>query len=227
MSDSAALQRFRKSMGISYEQWHDGVGYDLDAFAAMTPEERDAIAAEICTRRNLDWRDMEVLRIHNGRESFDRLRDALAAGGIEERAYAVAELIKTGRMAGAVRDVQLAHVLDDLTDIRGLTVALQTTQEHGGPMCNGALLRGVRDRPAVAYHFAGVALYLAGVSDSPWGADFRELLLRLRVEESPGTHVAAFAEFCRVIGIDPASIPPQGHGRGIEFPKGRRRSTHL
>src|SRR4051812_46979642 len=103
-SAAAAYDRFRKSMGISYEQWHDGIGYDLDAFVSMTPAERDAIAAEICSRPTLDWRDMEILRVHNDPQSFDRLRHALAAGGLEERAYAISELIKTGRMAGSVPD---------------------------------------------------------------------------------------------------------------------------
>ena len=90
------------------------------------------MAAEICARQTLDWRDMEVLRVHNGPESFDRLREALASGGIEERAYALAELIKTGRMSSSVPDFQLSHVLDELTEIRGLTIALQVARDHAG-----------------------------------------------------------------------------------------------
>jgi hypothetical protein len=31
-------QRFIESMKISFEQWHDGIGYDVQALAGMTPE---------------------------------------------------------------------------------------------------------------------------------------------------------------------------------------------
>ena len=42
--------------------YDDGVGYDLDAFAQMLPEEKDRVVQEIHAKGNLDWRDMEVLR---------------------------------------------------------------------------------------------------------------------------------------------------------------------
>jgi hypothetical protein len=42
MADSEFFQRFQKSRNIAYEQWHDGIGYDLDAFASMSPEEKRA-----------------------------------------------------------------------------------------------------------------------------------------------------------------------------------------
>jgi len=103
-------------------------------------------------------------------------------------------------------------------------VALDAAREHGGPMCNGALMRGARDRPGVAFHFGGVACYLAGASEQPWGWDLRPMLLRLQAQDSPGTRAAAFAELCRAVRIDPDAIPPPGLGRGLEFPNGRRMS---
>jgi hypothetical protein len=224
MSASDAYARFRRSMSIGYEQWHDGIAYDLEAFAAMTEAERDQVTAEMCAQANLDWRDMEILRVHGARASFDRLRTALASGGIEERAYAIAELLKTGRLPGSAPDFQLAGVLDDLTDLRGLTVALDAARDHGGPMCSAALMRGARDRPSVAFHFGGLACYLAGATDQPWGWDLRPMLLRLQADDSPGTRAAAFAELCRAVRIDPSAIPPRGLGRGLEFPNARRTS---
>lgn len=62
---SEAWIRFRNSMAGSFEQWHDGEGYDLGAMAEMTAEERDSLSREIRTRlansgRSPDWRDMEA-----------------------------------------------------------------------------------------------------------------------------------------------------------------------
>jgi len=56
-------QRFLDSMIIGYVQWHDGEGYDLEALAALSPEER--AAAETVLLMHLatkaDWRDVEAL----------------------------------------------------------------------------------------------------------------------------------------------------------------------
>lgn len=38
-----AYQRFIDCMQIGFDQWHDGTGYDLEALAAVTPEERAAV----------------------------------------------------------------------------------------------------------------------------------------------------------------------------------------
>jgi hypothetical protein len=56
-------QRFLDSMNIGYEQWHDGTGYDLEALAALTPEDRSAAEAVLTTHlaNPGDWRDVEAL----------------------------------------------------------------------------------------------------------------------------------------------------------------------
>src|SRR6185436_15021826 len=124
MADSEAYERFQKSTNIGYDEWHDGIGYDLDAFAQMTTEEKSRVAQVLRARGTLDWRDMEVLRLHGGNESFEKLRDLLATGSIDERAHALRELIEMGKMSGNVPDVQLAHVLDDIDGLAGMTTAL-------------------------------------------------------------------------------------------------------
>ncbi|MFO1497686.1 MAG: hypothetical protein U1G07_04715, partial [Verrucomicrobiota bacterium] len=37
---NSPLQRFQNSLTIDYEKWHDGIGYDLEALRAASPEER-------------------------------------------------------------------------------------------------------------------------------------------------------------------------------------------
>jgi len=219
MSDSELFQRFKKSRNISYEQWHDGVGYDLDAFASMSPEEKASVLSELRSKGSLDWRDMEVLALDDDRASFDKLRDVLASGSIDERAHALRSLINMGKMQASVCDFQLSHVLDDIDGIPGMTVALQLAEEHAGPMSNAALLRGARDRPGVAVNFAGMICYLAGASDDEFDWNLRPLFLKLGQGETEVVRKKGFAELCKRIGIDPASIPEKGRGTGITFPK--------
>jgi hypothetical protein len=221
MADSEAFQRFQKSKNIGYEQWHDGEGYDLDAFAEMLPEEKDRAVSEILARGGLDFRDMEVLAMHGDRASFDRLRDVLASGTIEERASALRSLIDMGKMQASVCDFQLSHVLDDINGIEGMTVALRIAEGHAGPMSNAALLRGARDRPGVAVHFAGMACYLAGASDDEFDWNLRPLFLKMGEGETDSVRAAAFAELCKWIGVEPSSIPEKGCGTGVAFPRGR------
>ena len=83
---------------------------------------------------------MEVLRLDGGHESFERLRDVLARGSVEERAHALGELIEMGKMSGSVPDVQLAHVLDVLV-ARALGQAL--AQERALEALDQLVARGV------------------------------------------------------------------------------------
>ena len=221
MADSESFRQFQKSRNISYDQWHDGVGYDLDAFAGMSSEEKERVVLEIQSSGNLDWRDMEVLALHGGRASFDKLRDVLASGTIDERASALRSLLEMGKMAPSVCDIQLSHVLDDINGIDGMTAALDLAREHAGPMSNAALLRGARDRPGVAVNFAGMICYLAGASDDEFDWSLRTLFLQLGEGETDSGRTTAFVELCKLARVEPSAIPEKGLGKGVTFPKGR------
>ena len=223
VASSEAFERFHKSTKIGYDEWHDGTGYDLDAYAEMTTEEKDYVAQELRARGNLDWRDMEILKLHGGRESFDKLRGLLATGSIDERAHALRALIDMGKMSGNVHDVQLAHVLDDIDGIAGMTTALLLASQHAGSMSNAALLRGVRDRRGVAVNFAGMICFLAGITDEEFDWKLRPLFLRLGEGTPDGDRNAAFAELCELAGVDPNRIPEQGRGSGVVFPKSKQK----
>jgi hypothetical protein len=222
VADSEAYERFQKSTKIGYDEWHDGTGYDLDAFAEMTAEEKDHVTEQLRAKGSLDWRDMEVLQLHGDRESFDKLRDVLATGSIDERAHALRLLIEMGRMPGNVPDVQLAHVLDDIDGIAGMTTALLIASQHAGAMSNAALLRGVRDRRGVAVNFAGMVCYLAGVTNEEFDWKLRPLFLRLGEGTPESDRNAAFAELCGLADVDPRQIPEQGRGAGVVFPKSKQ-----
>ena len=49
------LQRFEKSMHITYEMWHDGAGYDMDALKSTSTTERKIIEQMLIHRSPRDW----------------------------------------------------------------------------------------------------------------------------------------------------------------------------
>jgi len=59
--DGSVPARFRLSMEIDYEKWHDGVGYDVDLLAHAGPQDRQAIEDLLIARQCRDWRDVEAL----------------------------------------------------------------------------------------------------------------------------------------------------------------------
>jgi hypothetical protein len=197
-------------MQIGYEQWHDGVGYDMDAFATMTPSEREEAAAEARAKSNLDWRDMEILGAHGGQNSIERLRHLLVDGTPSSAGWALRVLIDTGHTPGSVPDVQLAHILERIQTVDEVMPALDLAEHHGGPMTRLQLLRGIQFRPAISVNFADTLLKICGVGgDMPaFDPQLRPIILQLlRRDASRDT---ALAEICRLIGIDVAAIPQPG-----------------
>lgn len=213
---SPAYARYIASKAIDYERWHDGEGYDLDAFAAMTPAERDSEAAAIIANGEPDWRDLEVLGAHGTRACIEHLRGLLLHPSIETRAHALGVLIDHDHTPGSVADVQLAHIIDAIEDgdDDAVTPTLLLAQEHAGPISKLALLRGAKDKPSLALHFASALLDLAGISDDLAAFDpaLRPLLLRLLPDNAADDRMAALDEVCRLMNIDHTSMPEAGSG---------------
>jgi hypothetical protein len=221
MPHSDAYATFRKSMDIGYDQWKEGEGYDLDAFAQMTPEERDEVTREMLEKNQLDWRDMQVLAKVNSKETFDKLRDYISRPhSVQTRAWATRELIDMpGRMSGAVPDKKVADLVETCTDDDGLTTTLDLAREHAGAWTKMALLRGAKERPDVALHFASALLDMAGASDDMAAFDpkFRPTLLKLLPDSSEPERATAFAKVCAWLKIDPATIPDRDSGDSLSW----------
>jgi hypothetical protein len=213
---SDAHKRFEESKSIGHEEWHDGEGYDLRAYAEMTAVERETEARAVREMASPDWRDIEVLGAHGGKESIEHLRGLLLHPSIETRAHALGVLIEHNHTPGAVPDVQLAHIIDAISDDdehEGMTQTLLLAQDHAGPISKVALLRGMLDKPHLALHFADALMNLASLSDDVAAFDprFRPLLLRLLPENAPADREAALNEVCRLLDVDRKSFPTEEH----------------
>ena len=221
MQHSEAYERFQSSRNIGYDQWHDGVGYDLDAFAAMPPQGRDEEARRVRESADPDWRDLELLGAHGGSESIEHLRHLLTHPSIDTRAHALDVLIDGGHAPGTVPDVQLSHIIDAIDDDNdeGMTMALLLAQDHAGFRSKLALVRGMIDKPALSLHFASALLDLAGLSDDTAAFDpkFRPTLLRLLPDNAASDRAAALHDIGRMLKIDLGSIPDAGTGKDIAW----------
>jgi len=71
------LQRFKKSMQINYEKWHDGIGYDLEALKLASPEEQNVIEQILINHNPRDWRDIEALAKLNTKRAIEAIKKAI------------------------------------------------------------------------------------------------------------------------------------------------------
>jgi len=188
-----AIDRFRNSLFIDYEKWHDGVGYDLDALRALTPAER--ATAESRLDATHDWRDVEALAVlaDLGSPSAEQsLRHALRAGSQEIR---LAILEHAPQLADDdTRSAALVHALETATVFDGFTTTLDQVEKFHPPPIVDALWRGLTTRQGdVAVHYAGMLAFIYGKADSAFDWSMRPLFLKFNTEKSAERR-AAIAE---------------------------------
>lgn len=196
---SPAYETFRKSMTLDFDAIREGTGYDMDAFDAMTAEEKVGFVKDILARgpEPLNWRDMEVLSHENSREAFDRLRDELVGRSCDQQSKALRFLFQAERRMGeAVFDNMLGRILDAVTSDDGVTQSLICVDMHCGPKTRAALDRGMRERPDVAIHFACKLLNLAEVADDwvDFDPKYRPTLIKLLPGSTPAERADALAK---------------------------------
>jgi HEAT repeat protein len=190
---SPAYTRFIESMRPSFDRWHDGEGYDLDALNQLTPvEHRDALRL-LQERAHTDVHAINALA-HLGTEAaLNTLRAALSTGPWPTRLAAARRLherrenidlpaLLTQAIPPALNDTSLAS---QLIDIIG---------EFRPPRLVKPLLEAI---PLAcgqnAVHFAALILYLRGVTEQPFDWDLRPFLLRFNTTD-PAQRAAALTE---------------------------------
>ena len=194
-----AYRRFWKSTEIGYMEWHDGIGYDVGALREMTGPERDETVAAL-RRRPQDWRDVEAYAATATADAMAALRDALSAPSVETRLRAAATLDALGLFDGL--GSFLAQQLQHVTIGDGLTAAQRLAYLVPSDEVRLALLRGARQRPEVAFHFATTLCALTGAGrDEPY-SKMRQLFLRLGLHTSDDDRARAFEQLCKITGMN-------------------------
>ena len=200
---SQAFQRFMASTEITYEQWHDGLGYDLAALAELEGSDRDEAERWLLARAGSDWRDIEGLLALGTAPARDAVVDQLWRGSIEQR-LAAARRLPPDPAIEADREAAIVAGLAESTVLSGLTTALDLAAENRGPAVVDALFRAaLRDDREMAVHAAALLLFLHGKAKEPFDWDRRSFTLQFGVADASRRR-AAFEQLCRECGVDPA-----------------------
>lgn len=219
---TSAVARFKASMEITHEKWHDGIGYDLAVLKEATPEELERIETLLIARRFHDWRDIEALAALDSTRAQEALKGALALGDAKIRLAVCAhapELV-TERQ----RIDSLVQALEQSEIGTGLSEALDEVAEFHPPEIVRTLLRGLMARDgSIAVHFAALLYYIHGKAPEPFDLEQRPFFLRFntanRVEREQ-----VVRELCTALGVDPRlCIPPKA--KSTRRPARRGRSS--
>ena len=173
-------QRFLDSMIIGYVQWHDGEGYDLEALAALSPEER--AAAETVLLMHLatkaDWRDVEALAALGTPGAMTAVKFAAKHGDSEVSNRALEILAAAGpEQAGPELEDDIVRAVQ-----RG---ALDLAESHPTPRVKRALLDCARlGDPTTRVNAAAMLMYLCGKAPAAFDWNQRPFFLRFDTEDN-------------------------------------------
>jgi hypothetical protein len=192
-------------MIIGYLEWHDGIGYDLEALAKLSGEERAQAEDLVISRHACDWRDIEALDYIGSPRSLRELEKALEAKPLEIKIEAADRLAKRGLLSEAQVEAIIEQALPLATLQNGMVRTLRFAEEHPTPAVRRALLsRAQHGHLDIRAHAAALLHFLHGLSASPFDWEFRSFYLRFGSRDRGERH-AAYLELCAQLGVDPAS----------------------
>jgi len=200
---SPAYAKFLASMEISYEDWHNGVGYDLEALKEFSGPERASIVQVLDERLDTtpDWRDVEALAAIGTPAARRAIRSVLDEGDMEIRMRAAEELAALGEPADLEQTIIEALRTTNLGN--GLSGALDLAEQHPSRRIQQTLLdlalNGNRDQ---RIHCAALALYLGGKAEEAFDWNHRPFFLRFG-DEQRVIQIEAYLELCGRLGVKP------------------------
>ncbi|MBI2782058.1 MAG: hypothetical protein HYX55_09730 [Chloroflexi bacterium] len=199
---SDAYARFMASTNISYEQWHDGEGYDIDALRSLDPDEAFRAEHWLLARAGNDWRDLEGLLALGTPAAKAAVVDQLRHGKLEQRLWAAKYLSDDASLAGD-REAAVIAGLESALIYGGLTVALDIATEERTPAMVAALFRAaLRDEGEAAVHAAARLAFIHGKAKEEFDWDLRPLFLRFNTQDR-AERAAAFRDLCTLCNVDP------------------------
>ncbi len=173
---SAALRRFEQSMAIGYEQWHDGVGYDLEALSHLSEREKRIVERKLVPRAAKDWRDLEALGALGTPAALQAILSVRREGDPQIRLQAH----NHGPDPSAAEwDAAIVGSLTHASLTTGLIDALRCAIAHPSPAVVELLWSRVSNPSPVAYHCGAALCCIAGISPNLYDETHQALLHRL------------------------------------------------
>jgi hypothetical protein len=194
------LERFKRSMIIDYEKWHDGIGYDLEVLRGASAQTLAAVETLLIERGVCDWRDVEALAALSTPRAREALTAAMNSKEHEVRAAVIQhapELVpNTKRTASIIKTLGSADLYS------GLSETLDQVEDFHPPKVVEALFRGaLRREGEIAVHFAAMLMFVHGKAQEPFDWGQRPFFLKFHTENR-AEREAVFRELCEKIGVD-------------------------
>lgn len=198
-----AVKRFRDSMVMDFDMWHDGEGFDLSAIDDMTVQERKDLAALLRSGQKT-WRELEALAALDLEDVATIIEDTSRTdASADNRMTAAAALHERGRMS---RDDFEAKVCDEIRKLDkpgdGSVRILLEAQSLASVKVKQALLWSSWNRTEMSMLCAALVLYLCGKAEDPLAWSHREWLFDLQPNNSYFTRKKAFDKVCGLIGME-------------------------
>ena len=204
MTHTPAYDRFIASMKVGYIEWHDGIPYDLEALASVSPEELVKLEALLVRRKDADWRDAEALATINSPATLRALQESLKGPNREVRIRA-AELLYAAGLLDSLDDVIVEGLrFGELGE--GLAQAERLAAAHPSAAVKAALLLGaLSSNDGRAVRFVGILFFLHGKASEPFDWNQRSFFLRFKTSDRRERR-KAFDEMCQLIGVDGSNV---------------------
>ena len=197
---SPAMTRFIESMKIGYIEWHDGIGYDLEALKEFSPSELDYIEALLLSRKDADWRDVEALAALRTPAAIQALKDCLESPNLDCRLFAV-RYLKEMAILDRVDHVVVATL--PLTKIgEGMTLALALARDYPSEAIKHIVLWcSLNGNESIRVHCVAMALFLYHITKEEF--DVNQKIVYEFHEPDRSKRIEPFTRLCRMIKIDP------------------------
>jgi len=200
---SADLRRFFDSMQLTYEQWHDGEGYDLNALERLSDREKLEVEEKLLSRQTTDWRDIEALDHLGTPAALARLQSELKSSDLTIRIEAAERLRARNSLADPALEALILEALDTTTLLNGMTRVLSLAKRYSSPAVREKVLsKALTGNDDLRVHAAALAHHLYGGTHSDFDWNHRPLYLRFNAPNEAERKLA-FDELCALIEVDP------------------------
>jgi len=202
-SQESSLQRFLDSMKIGYIEWHDGIGYDLDALNELTGSELKQVEELMISRKDSDWRDVETLAALNTPFSIQALKDCLTSPDLECRLFA-AKFLKEMNIEDHIEEV-VVNTMAQTTIGGGMTYALYLAKSYPTEKIRQEILRcALVGKDDIRVHCAAMSLFLYGVTTIDFDTD-QKIVYEFHEKDMPA-RMKVFERLCAMVGVDPIDL---------------------
>ena len=205
-SSQTPLLRFKASMKIGFEEWHDGIGYDIEAIRRVSQAERDTIEQILINHSPRDWRDIEALAELNTKCARETIKEAIKNPNPIIRVAVTRfapDLITDNE-----RSQSIIYALQNVEIFSGFSNVLDEVEKYHPKEVKEALIKGLLNRKGdVAVHFAAMLFYLFGEAKEPFDWKQRPFFLRFNTEDRK-ERVEVFRELCQKLKISPEKYLP-------------------